>query len=615
LEINPDLLIYCNGVDYEAQHDIGTVTENGVGVAGVQVSAGGKTAVTDGNGDYTIPDMHNGIYSVSCARDANGDGYEDFIYNPTSQTVNVDGANVAGVNFTATPRTYTVQGVITDSAGNRVANVTVSDGTHTTQTDAAGRYTLANVPASTVTITPTRTGMAFSPVDAQVTVPPSATDVNFTAYEEFTHRFPAGKSMVALPLTPPPGQRRLVDIFGTTQVARWDASANPPAYVTGATDPDHLQLQARPGAAYFVNLPLARNITVAGDPVMNVGSFSVGLPDGWNMVGNMYQTALPLANMNAAGGGQLRPFAFVYDNATNGYLMVSRDPALNAVRNFLQAWEGAWFRAVGTNVSVIVTAPSGTATAALKDGSEAQAEAPEGGWLIPIVARAAGATDRCTLAGVGNGSESAGYRVENPPALPGSVDVYFTDASGARLAHDVRPLGTANTTWNFVVETDISEARVELTLPDLSGVPSDQAVYLTDLDTGKKLYARTMPSYSFTAGAGGAQRHFELTVQPKGADNLVITSASVQPTGAGAVVTYSVSRPCQVSVEVLNIAGRPVRSLVTGAPAPAGSNVQTWDLRSDDGTLAPSGQYLVRIEAVADNGQRVQALRPLHVAR
>ena len=38
------------------------------------------------------------------------------------------------------------------------------------------------------------------------------------------------------------------------------------------------------------------------------------------------------------------------------------------------------------------------------------------------------------------------------------------------------------------------------TLPDLSGVPNAQVVYLTDVDTGKKMYARTLPSYGFDAG-------------------------------------------------------------------------------------------------------------------
>jgi len=354
---------------------------------------------------------------------------------------------------------------------------------------------------------------------------------------------------------------------------------------------------------------------VPGDPVQNVGSFSVALPAGWNLVGNMYETALPLANMNAAGDGQLRPFAYIYDNQLGGYRLISRDPALNSARNYLEAWEGAWFRAVGTGVSVIVTAPAGVAAADLAEGPAAQAKVSEGGWTIPIVAQVAGSCDLTTLAGVGTGAESSGYRVENPPKAPDTVDVYFPDSAGLRLAHDVRPLGTADMTWDFVVETDMANAGVQLTLPDLSAVPADQAVYLTDVDSGRRLYARTLPSYSFTAGENGAQRHFQLSVERMGSDNLVISSASVQATGGGAMVTYSVSRPCQVSIEVLNIAGRRVRALAQAHSAAAGSNIQAWDLRSDDGTLAPSGQYLVRIEAVADNGQRVQALRPLHVAR
>ena len=152
------------------------------------------------------------------------------------------------------------------------------------------------------------------------------------------------------------------------------------------------------------------------------------------------------------------------------------------------------------------------------------------------------------------------------------------------------------------------DRAVEFKPGPFAGTSGDQIVYLTALDAGKRMYARTLPSYSFTAGAGGAQRHFQLAVEPKGADNLVITSASAQSSGVGVVVTYSVSRPCEVNVVVLNIAGRKIRSLATASPATAGSNVQIWNLRRDDGTLAPSGQYLVRIEAATDE-------RPCRVAQ
>ncbi len=372
----------------------------------------------------------------------------------------------------------------------------------------------------------------------------------------------------------------------------------------------------RPGAAFFVNFDEPTDLSVPGSPVSDGGTFSLGLSAGWTMVGNMYEVALPMANINATAG-QVRPFAFIYDTATGSYQMISRQVALNSARNYLQPWEGAWFRALGAGVSLTVTAPAGVSSADLVSGPAAKAEVSDGGWLVPIVARAAGRADLTTIAGVGSGDDASGYIVHNPPKAPSSVDVYFTTGEGQRLAHDVRPQsGAASMVWPFVVETDLSETEVEVLLPDLSAVPNEFAVYLVDADANRRMYARTMPAYSFTSGANGARRHFRLEVEPRGTDNLVIKSASVQATkGAGAVVTYEVTKSCEVSIQVLNIAGRQVRQLVVGKAVGAGTAKEVWNLRSDGGTTAPNGEYLVRIEAVGADGQRVQALRRVHVAR
>ncbi|MFW5868017.1 MAG: FlgD immunoglobulin-like domain containing protein, partial [Armatimonadota bacterium] len=301
--------------------------------------------------------------------------------------------------------------------------------------------------------------------------------------------------------------------------------------------------------------------------------------------------------------------------AIGGYRMISSRPAFNSARTYIEAWEGAWFKATGPAGTLDIQAPTATASTAMLDGAAAKADAPEDGWLVEVVARVQDRSDVTSVAGVGVGDASLGYEVENPPMLPGSVDVYFTGSRDARLAHDIRPRSSGSMVWPFAVQTDIADAEVELTLPDLSGVPVDKAVYLTDLDTGKRMYARTLPAYTFTTGADGALRHFELEVGPRGADNLTIRSASVQSAGGGMMVTYDLSAPASVSVEVLNIAGRNVRKLVQSRAATAGSNEQMWDMRGTDGSLVPNGNYLIKVEAVAENGQRVQVLRPAQVAR
>ncbi len=146
-------------------------------------------------------------------------------------------------------------------------------------------------------------------------------------------------------------------------------------------------------------------------------------------------------------------------------------------------------------------------------------------------------------------------------------------------------------------------------------MPNDLSVTLVDVDAGKRLYARTLSSYSYNAGAGG-ERHFCLEVAPKGAGGLVISSASAsQAAGRPASISFALSQSAAVTARVLNIAGRPVRVLVAGQAAGAGLNTLSWDLRGGSGSLVPAGRYLVEIEAVAEDGQRVTALRPLSVQR
>jgi hypothetical protein len=602
----------------------GNVSVAGTGLAGVEVTDGTRTATTDANGDYTLAGMPSGTYSVTCNEDLDGDGHSDYRYTPASQTVNVEGAAATDVDFTAAATTYTVSGTISDSSGDRIAGVTVTAAEVgaaaagkqlSAVTNEAGRYTIAGVTASTVELTPAKSGLAFDPETHQATVPPDSTDNDFVAYTEFTHSFPAGLNMLGVPCTPPAGREEAADVFGTTSVARWDVAASPPQYVTSADHRGHPEMQVRPGAGFFVNFAAATDLVIPGDPVPGGGTFSLSLDVGWNILANMYETALPLRNVNAVAGGEIRPFAFVYDNVTGSYLMVSRERALNAARNYLEAWEGAWFRAVGTGTSVIVTEPGAVASAGLVSGADAGAKVAESGWLVPIVAQAAGRADLTTLAGVGSGDDARGYVVHNPPRAPSSVDVYFTTKSGQRLAHDVRAQSAGSTVWPFVVETDLPQTTVQVSLPDLSSVPNDLAVYLVDVDAERRMYARTLPGYSFTSAEDGAKRHFELVIEPRGTDNLVIKSASVQLAQAGAVVTYEMSKSCQVSIEVLNIAGRGIRHLLTDKAAPAGHGEQVWNLRSDSGTMAPSGAYLVKIAATAENGQRVQALRTLQVTR
>jgi flagellar hook assembly protein FlgD len=52
-----------------------------------------------------------------------------------------------------------------------------------------------------------------------------------------------------------------------------------------------------------------------------------------------------------------------------------------------------------------------------------------------------------------------------------------------------------------------------------------------------------------------------------------------------------------VTLTVYDLAGRPVRELLSGEPQPAGSRSVVWDARDDSGNRVASGVYFYRLAA------------------
>ena len=94
-----------------------------------------------------------------------------------------------------------------------------------------------------------------------------------------------------------------------------------------------------------------------------------------------------------------------------------------------------------------------------------------------------------------------------------------------------------------------------------------------------------------------------------------IASLSAVPTPAGAQVTFSLSAPASVQAHVLNIAGRPVKTLCMARECPFGANTLLWNAKSDRGLTAPNGTYLVEVTARTDDGTEARALAQLRLAR
>jgi hypothetical protein len=163
-------------VTYTISGSISGAGGNGATVTLSGAASAGTTANSSGN--YTFSGLAKGNYAVTPA-------HTGYTFSPSSLAATINGANVTGVNFTATSvgTTYTISGTISPSAGGSGATVTLSGAAGATTTaSSSGVYSFTALGNGSYTVTPSNSGYSYSPTNQAVTINgASVSGVNFTA--------------------------------------------------------------------------------------------------------------------------------------------------------------------------------------------------------------------------------------------------------------------------------------------------------------------------------------------------------------------------------------------------------------------------------------------------
>jgi hypothetical protein len=137
------------------------------------------TVTADASANYNFTSLANNTYMVTPSKIG-------YLFSPASQTVTlpVNGASATGINFTATAvQTWSISGTSSPSSpGSGVVMILTGPSSAYAIANGSGNYSFTGLPGGTYTVTPTKTGVTFSP--ANWTVPVSgvnATNINFTA--------------------------------------------------------------------------------------------------------------------------------------------------------------------------------------------------------------------------------------------------------------------------------------------------------------------------------------------------------------------------------------------------------------------------------------------------
>ncbi len=376
-----------------------------------------------------------------------------------------------------------------------------------------------------------------------------------------------------------------------------------------------------PGKAFWLKLFDDTTVTIRGLPVDPEVDYPVPLQFGWNMLGVPRTQAVALADLRAQVGTD--PSVTFEEAVTRRWLQTSvfgysMNRGYEQVET-LEPFLGYWVRCLVTSEVRVLFPPETLAAAAQTSrlGRQVQPSAvTDARWAALVCARTSDGASSVVI-GQRAAASAAGAEVEAPPPGPGGLRVTITHADGRELAAPLyRSLAaSARPSWRIQIDGP-PEASVSLGIEPLSG-NTQPTLVLKPLAGGKTWLASTQAEQTMNLGSTG---RLILGVEgdsagPGSGGGPLLSCVTASAAERGATIVYTLAQPAAIEAEVLNIAGRQVRRLTAGDVQSAGRGTLRWNGLNETGAPAPSGMYLVSVEARAPGGDRQRAVVPLTIRR
>ncbi len=273
--ILPTGKLNTSGIAYTS---LGVAFGSSTGVAGATVTLSGSgsgTTVADANGNYTFGNLVNGSYTVTPT-------LAGYTFSPASQSVTINGANQAGINFTAQPTapTWSISGTISPVAGGSGATVSLSGvSTASTVADANGNYTFSGLANGSYTVKPSLTGYTFTPASQGVTINgASQTAINFTAQPVVTTFSIAGT------ISPSAGGSGATVALSGASTASTVADANGNYAFTGLANGAYTVTPSKTGYTFA---PVGQSVTVNGASQTGINFTAQAVVGTWSISGTI----------------------------------------------------------------------------------------------------------------------------------------------------------------------------------------------------------------------------------------------------------------------------------------------------------------------------------------
>jgi hypothetical protein len=334
-------------------------------------------------------------------------------------------------------------------------------------------------------------------------------------------------------------------------------------------------------------------------------NLTVQLEEGWNQVATPYAFAVDWNNVGK--NGQVSNELWYYNNSTSEY----------ELRTALAPWEGYFIRALNNSSSLDFQPVESNLTKPVSEISHDDA------WKLQIMATADGSRDRFNFAGMNKQANNEYDRFDygEPPAIDKYVSVSFPHDDWeypGRYSSDIREMSDQGAVWQLCAESNIAKAAVTLSFQINGDIPADYELWLVDKSLQLPVNLRERDEYQFRLKDKEQLREFELIagvsafVEQSLGELAVLPSELTlfpnfpNPFNPETNIKFYLPAAAQVQLEIYNILGQRVKTLIPGTIKNKGFHSIIWDGTGERGDMIASGMYIYILRS--DNNIKTRKL-------
>ena len=590
--------------------------------------AASASVVADAAGNYSFTNLANGSYVVSPSKAGT-------LFTPANRAVTISGSNLTGINFSAAAQTWNVSGSLGAAGVGALVSLTGA-ATGSVFADGAGNFTLSGLANGTYTVTPTKSGVAFTPASLSVSV--NGANVGGVSFTSQNLTYSISGFLGAT------GNGATVTLTGSATATT--TANNTGGYVfTGLTNGTYTVTPTKTAGGTFTFSPIAQTVVINGADRGNI-NFQVASGSTWSLSGsvgvagsgaaiNLSGTASAWVTADAQGN-------YSFSNLANGaytvtpsksattFSPVSQSVSINGANvtgiNFSsqgQTWSisGA-LGAAGSNAVVAVAGPTNTTVTADGAGNYSVSGLADGSyWLTPSKA---GTTftpgsrnvtiNGASQSGVNFTSQAQTWSISGSLGSAGSgATVNVSGAANLSVTADGAGSYSINGLVNGTYNLTPVKAGVTFTPSSRTITVNGASVSGTDFTSQGQTW-----SISGTVGATGSGATVTLTggsnatVAADGAGNYQFTgltngSYTVTPFKSGVSFTPG-NRSVTVSganVTAIDFSGQAQTFTVSGSLGSAGSGAMVMWTGATSGTVTADGAGGYSISGLANGSYTV----------